>query len=115
MRLTSDYFVDIIEDEVHEGVVTFQRALDCEDGVVSICSNGIVSGGMALRIPSRPPLNLTLICLSMYLARSRIFSFLGRSRSPDWLPPPAPPPPRPPPLPPRKFPPWPPPPPRPPR
>jgi hypothetical protein len=27
---TSDYFVDIIEDEVHEGVVSLQRSLDCE-------------------------------------------------------------------------------------
>ena len=52
--------------------------------------------------PSRPPVNLTVISLSMYFPRSRIFSFLGFSRSPPaWVlcapPRPPPPPPLPPP------------------
>jgi hypothetical protein len=45
---------------------------------------------------SLPPLNLTLISLSMYLAKSRIFSFFGRSVCWCPPPPPRPPPPRPP-------------------
>ena len=43
--------------------------------------------------PSRPQLNLTVICLSMYFSKLRIFSFLGFS---DCAEPAAPPPPRPP-------------------
>lgn len=40
-------------------------------------------------IPSRPPLNLTRICLSMNLLRSRIFSFFGLSAWPPAPPPPS--------------------------
>jgi hypothetical protein len=60
--------------------------------------------------PSRPPLNLTVIRLSMYFFRSRMFSFLGLScpdappappgaaaAAPAPPPRPGPPPPRPPP------------------
>ena len=34
-----------------------------------------------LCLPSRPPLNLTVMAWSKYLLRSSMFSFLGRSRS----------------------------------
>ena len=45
---------------------------------------------------SLPPLNLTIISLSIYLARSKMFSFFGFSAPWVWPPaPPLPPPPRP--------------------
>ena len=36
--------------------------------------------------PSRPPVNFTVMDLSMYFPRSRMFSFLGRSPG-VWAPP----------------------------
>jgi hypothetical protein len=56
---------------------------------------------MMIDSPSRPPLNLTVIRLSMYFPKSRIFSFFGRSAWPAAAPAPPCAPPRPPPPPPR--------------
>lgn len=42
--------------------------------------------GRGIGIPSLPPVNLTVICLSMYFPRSRMFSFLGLSVLDPWPP-----------------------------
>lgn len=53
--------------------------------------------GYKIYAPSRPPLNFTVILLSIYFPKSKIFSFLGLSCPCCALPPrPGPPPPRPP-------------------
>lgn len=41
-------------------------------------------------IPSRPPVNFTVMALSIYFPKSRIFSFLGRSLLDVWAPRPPP-------------------------
>jgi hypothetical protein len=96
---TSQGFFDLIQDEVHELVVAFERANDCRRLACDALAHTFMLSTAPRCVPSRPPLNLTVICLSMYLLRSRMFSFLGRSACPPA--PPACAPPRPPPRPPR--------------
>lgn len=79
-ELTSEGFLDFVEDEVHERIIALERAADCV--LFSLCSLSLLLLCLSLlesAIPSRPPLNLTMMALSMYLARSRMFSFLGLS------------------------------------
>ena len=109
----------VIENEVHELVVTFQDTSDYANvrqstdfGEKSDCqAHRNRSCRAATNIPSLPPLNLTMTSLSMYLLKSRMFSRFGRSAAcpaPPAEEPPLPPlsllpplPPRPPPRPPR--------------
>lgn len=123
--LTSHSLLDIIQHQIHKLIV----ALKCTNHYRQEKQKSAKTPNSSINslqqnqkpIPSLPPLNLTVISLSIYLARSRIFSFLGLSLSwccPPWPPPPLPPPrpprwpesppppppPRPPPRPPRKCP-----------
>jgi hypothetical protein len=93
---TCQSLLHLIQDEVHELVVAFECADNC---VRSQLPPLFSLHHQTLLLRSLPPLNFTLICLSMYLLRSRIFSFFGRSVCPAA--PPACAPPRPPPRPPR--------------
>lgn len=101
-RLTVDSLFQVVHDEVKELIKALQRPGHCAKRQGrSIPPNRVRKDARAKceegNAPSRPPVNLTLICLSTYLARSRIASRRGRS-SPPPLPalPPRPAPPRPP-------------------
>lgn len=105
---TSCDFLDVVEDEVHELIVAFECAGDCSLAMSALllcfASNPCVECALVVcdvlaklhlslslvhraqsNSPSLPPLNLTWISLSMYLFRSRIFSFLGRGVSESLL------------------------------
>src|SRR5687768_12623130 len=87
---TSDSLLHIVENQVHERVVSLQCALDYSP----LSARAHLGRQERQNLPSRPPLNLTVICLSMYFPRSKMFSFFGLSFS--WCCCPPAPPPRPP-------------------
>jgi hypothetical protein len=66
-------FLGFVKNEIHELVVAFQRTDDCPQSVI------FRQRRIDAHTPSLPPLNLTVICLSMYLLKSRMFSFRGFS------------------------------------
>lgn len=107
---TAHQLLRVVQHEIHQLVVVLERARDCFVGPAALASCLCLWGGIQSNscIPSRPPLNLTQISLSLYLDRSRMFSFLGFSFCSLLLLllllPPAPPPPPRPPLPPREWP-----------
>jgi hypothetical protein len=85
--LTSQNLRYIIENQIHECIVALQSTSDCKGRIVSQGNPPLPCAASDGISPSLPPLNLTVICLSMYLPRSRMFSFLGLSVCPCWAPP----------------------------
>jgi len=102
-RRTPQCFLHVVEDEVHELIVPLERADHYGDtsqppspfsnhrppqlytpAPTPTRSANVTRSKMY--VPSLPPLNFTLISLSMYLVKSSIFSFFGLSFSASFPP-----------------------------
>ena len=94
--LTLYLFLHFVKDEVEELVVTLEHARHFFFFLARLVGAWGDYGGTDRHTPSRPPVNLTRMRASTYLARSRIASRLGLSSvgwgpwGPPWRPPPCP-------------------------
>lgn len=85
---TSGNLLHIVQHQIHQLVVAFERAGHCSKSTDQFCGT-LTRQTMGIGAPSRPPLNFTVISLSMYLVKSRIFSFLRSAAGAAPPPPPA--------------------------